>query len=414
MASMETRGESYRVYWRNGGRGGRKQSVTTASSRRAKTVQSFVEERAHRVTADEVYRALFPDGDRNTDTPTLAKWFTTWVDGRVGDGIQPDTLRGYRQMAGKWIVPRLGEYQLDALNEDAVTDWVAWMKGRESRHGRIVSGTTVRHVHALLHQILAAAVPKYIPSNPAAVPRGSRRGTKGLPKQVQYEATFLEPAEADLVIAACGPEIRDLVRMALLTGLRLGELLVLRVQDVDLGEHPAVEVRRALKNDGTIGPPKSVRSRRTVTLSGKTVKLLAPLVEGRGRSALLFPAPTGRMWGKHSLERRYWSPAVAAAQRCSQQQHLPPAPPKPKHGRTRGYRLDEVSTCDCPTRLHKAPRFHDLRHSHASWMINLGEDIFALSRRLGHQDISTTTSVYGHLLRHGDGRKLSALDDLTD
>ena len=49
-------------------------------------------------------------------------------------------------------------------------------------------------------------------------------------------------------------------------------------------------------------------------------------------------------------------------------------------------------------RLTKRPRVHDLRHTHASWMIAAGTDLFVLQRRLGHESITTTTETYAHLL----------------
>ncbi|HWB36323.1 MAG TPA: tyrosine-type recombinase/integrase, partial [Rugosimonospora sp.] len=128
-----------------------------------------------------------------------------------------------------------------------------------------------------------------------------------------------------------------------------------------------------------------------------------------GRSALVFPSPEGLVWAKQNLNRRYWLPAVAAAQRCPI--HPPQLPAKPRRGPRRRYRSDEVSTCDCAGRLHKTPRLHDLRHTHASWLIALHEDLFTVSRRLGHEDVSTTANIYGHLLKHGDGGRLRDMDE---
>jgi integrase len=408
MASIDQRpGGAYRIRWRNNGT---PDGVTADSLSRAEAVKAFVEDRRGRVTRTEVYRALYPGAEESDDTPALAAWVEMWT-GQMDD-VQPDTLHGYLQQIGKWITPRLGQYRLDAITQDVVEDWVGWLKTRTSRRGTSLSSTSIRHAHALLHQLLGAAVPRHMPSNPAARPRGSRKGTRGLPKHVRYEATFLEPAEAEMILACASPHIRDMVKVALGTGLRLGELLVLRVQDVDLrASVPVLTVRRALKNDRTVGLPKSVRSRRTVSLSPKTVEVLRPRVEGKGRMSLVFPSPTGLVWTKQNLEQRHWVPAVAQARRCAE--HPPPAPAKAKTGPARKLRRDEVSTCDCPGRLDKEPRFHDLRHSHASWLIGLGEDIFVVSRRLGHDSITTTVDLYGHLRPAGDGRKLQALDDLA-
>ena len=60
-------------------------------------------------------------------------------------------------------------------------------------------------------------------------------------------------------------------------------------------------------------------------------------------------------------------------------------------------RADGSPDPDAP-RLTKRPRVHDLRHTHASWMIAAGVDLFVLQRRLGHESITTTTETYAHLL----------------
>ena len=50
------------------------------------------------------------------------------------------------------------------------------------------------------------------------------------------------------------------------------------------------------------------------------------------------------------------------------------------------------------TFLARAPRIHDLRHTHASWLIHEGVPLFTINRRLGHASASTTEQVYGHLV----------------
>ena len=67
-------------------------------------------------------------------------------------------------------------------------------------------------------------------------------------------------------------------------------------------------------------------------------------------------------------------------------------------------RADGSPDPDAP-RLTKRPRVHDLRHTHASWMIAAGVDLFILQRRLGHESITTTTETYAHLLPDQQARR---------
>jgi integrase len=103
------------------------------------------------------------------------------------------------------------------------------------------------------------------------------------------------------------------------------------------------------------------------------------------------------------MRYRYWRLAVAAAQRCALHPPLPETVEK----------ADPlaVSACECPTRLHAAPRFHDLRHSHVAYLIAAGWAFYMIQLRLGYASIKTTFDTYGHLLPHGERNRLQALDE---
>lgn len=104
---------------------------------------------------------------------------------------------------------------------------------------------------------------------------------------------------APSAIASCGVayrEDRDLITLAVHTGLRWGEISALRVGDVDL-ERRRLAVKRAWKRDGElhwiIGPPKTARSRRVLSLSPGLVELLRPYVVGRPAGRHLFANTNG-------------------------------------------------------------------------------------------------------------------------
>jgi hypothetical protein len=73
-------------------------------------------------------------------------------------------------------------------------------------------------------------------------------------------------------------------------------------------------------------------------------------------------------------------------------------------------RPDEVSTCSCPSRLHRKPRFHDLRHTHASSCIEINMNPKKIQGRLGHASYSITMDIYGHLMETGTTEELDRLD----
>lgn len=412
MASVKQRGESWRVVWRSGGREAPRWSATFPTEELAESARRLIEVRHHQVDTREVYAAVYGVRDDLKETPpTLAEWAGQWLAQQEAIGeVQPDTVTARRRILMRRVLPRLGALPLTAVTQQMVREWLAWVRVQPSRNGGALDADTVRKAHGVLHTMLGAAVPRWLPANPAARTPGQSRAT-GLPRPTLHEPVFLTPAEAELLLVACGPAIRDMVAVLLRTGLRLGELLVLRVEDAAVtGSGKLVRVRRALKNDGSIGPPKSRRSRRDVSISDEVAEVIARQIAGKHRSDLVFTAPRGGMWDRHNLRTQQWLPALGAAQRCAE--HPPAPPPKPPRGPRRKWRPDEVSTCDCPTRLHRTLRIHDLRHGHASYCLKAGWSLFEVSRRLGHESIQTTADLYGHLLPDHPAAKLDAVERL--
>jgi integrase len=112
-----------------------------------------------------------------------------------------------------------------------------------------------------------------------------------------------------------------------------------------------------------VGPTKSRKSRRTVSLSDDVVDVLAPLVTRPG-DELLFTNTNGNRVLHANFWNRVWKPAA-----------------------------DQFAAD-----TGKRPRVHDLRHSHASHLIAKGVHLEVIRDRLGHENISTTSGVYSHLM----------------
>lgn len=435
MATIEQRGASWRVCWRLGGtRDGARQSASftgppEAARTLAQQAKDLAEAHRHRITRDEVYKVVLGEDDGPPPgMVTLAQWAKLWYADRKPvnpnapgvDDIQQDTLDGYMYVLNLRVLPYLGHKYLSEIDEDVLKQWVKTLKGtrvgrcKSNPGGRPISAHSVRAAHAVLHLVLGAAVPRFIPANPAARPAGSKKNRVGLPKAIPYEGMFLTPSEVDRIHACCDPTIADIWFVLVNTGLRLGELLVLRVQDVTIeGDEPEIRVRRALKKGDRIGEPKSQKSRRVVSVSTEVAKVLAERCKGKGPRDLIFPAPgkktKGReaTWRENNLNRRHWAPAVAEAMRCDE--HPPPLPPKPKTGPRRKLRPDEVSTCGCPGVLRRRPRMHDGRHTHASELIRAGWQLHEVQDRLGHASPLTTLTIYAHAFK---GKYRARLDEL--
>ncbi len=333
----------------------------------------------------------------------------------IRDQVRPRTWDRYESLLRTHVVPHLGRLRLRDLHPAQVQRWVATL----TRPDRGLSPRTVEQAHAVLRRMLAVAERwGYREGNPARLAPP--------PRPNRPEVRPFTPAELSAVIAALaghpdagagtaadtagtadtadtpappgaaaarvprggsvgttdpgrevGPSLAALVLVAAGTGLRQGELLGLRWQDVDLVAG-RLTVRGQLQwVHGRFRhvEPKSARSRRTLTLPQSVVAALAaqrrrweawaavptwdPLPDP-ALSDLVFPTPTGRPWHAASLIHR-WQRALARAG----------VPYRP---------------------------FHTLRHTAATWMLASGVDLRTVQAVLGHAQIGLTANLYAHVV----------------
>lgn len=415
MASIERHDNRIVVKWRLGGkRTGAPQTLSIPlpegtdprdALELAEQARDIAQGSRHTMTRAQVDQIVRGDRPSAGAAPKFADWAGIYLAERrrmakFEHDVQADTLDGYERILRGRAVPYLGHRRLDEITPDAIRDWLVWVQRNGARRGgKPLSPGTVHRFHAVLHACLGAAVPEHLPSNPAARPAGSRRRAPGLPKPVRFEGMFLDPVEVDAIWRHASAELRPLMFTLVRTGLRLGEALALQIHDVVLsGRRPLLRVRRAMKADGGFGPPKSAMSVRDVEISAAVVAVLAPLVKGRRGAGLVFRTPTGKKWNKNNLRNRYWLPAVAAARAC------------PDHPQGAG------TSCADSDRLTRTqnPRLHDLRHTHASALIEHGWSVVRVQRRLGHASATVTLDTYAHAWQRVSNREVNDVDRMFD
>ncbi len=171
---------------------------------------------------------------------------------------------------------------------------------------------------------------------------------------------FLTAAEAGRLVNSCTPDFRPLVRAALLTGARYGELVRLNVGDFN-----------AATGQVYIAPSKSGKPR-YVPLNAAGVELFKSLAVGRKPDAPMFAKP-----GSAPTTEGEAKPAPARWGKNHQQKPL---------------------TLACKRAKISPPvRFHELRHSYASALAQAGADLLTISKLLGHADTRITARHYAHL-----------------
>lgn len=313
---------------------------------------------------------------------TLAEWAERWVASRPG--VTARTRHDYQVALRRHILPVLGDIDIARLSRSEVERWASALQDR-------VAPKTLVNLQGLLSTVLDAATQETPPlrtDNPAKRIRLRRGGTR------DEEMCFLSHAEWALLYrclertSAAGRNVdaalgQHLGLLLVGSGLRYSEATALQVKHVDLmAKVCTVRVAQSWKRqpDSTyrLDEPKSRRSRRTVTVSDEVRDVLITRCAAKGPDDLVFATVSGGQLKNARFSNYYWRPAVDRAREAG---------------------------------LEKSPRIHDLRHTHASWLIAAGRPLPSIQRRLGHESITTTVDTYGHLLPEVDTGDIEALSN---
>lgn len=299
--------------------------------------------------------------DRKATTLTLGAWHEEYVAQLTG--VQQRTRDDYRSSFATHL-GHLADLPLPMVTRGHVADVINTMDdaGRAPK--------TIKNVVQHLSSCMSAAAEEgHITRNPC------RRLRLPAESEEAHETRFLTHEEFGRLVDATPEHYRHFVIFLVGTGLRWSEATALQVQHVER-EAGVVRVRRAwkkVKGGWKIGPPKSAKGRRTVNPA--TMALAAAVLEmgTRGRDELVFTTVTGKVIRHGNFFTRIWQPACVGAG------------------------LGDWREVD-GERHWVGPSPHDLRHTHASWLISDGIQLEAIQDQLGHISIETTRKVYGHLL----------------
>lgn len=283
--------------------------------------------------------------------------------------VKPRTHFRYAELIRLHINPTLGATQLAKLRPLHIEELYGMLRKRG------LSGTTVLHVHRVLHAAFNQVVKwQLLDRNPADAVKA--------PRKTSQEAVSLTAQQIPALRQAVeGSQLALPTLLALGTGMRLGEVLGLRWQDVDL-ESATARVRQTLQITMQFDTPKSHRSVRSLTLPGFLVDALRSHKKVQNERRLLL----GESWRDLDLI-------------CERGDGLPLRP-------------DTISkqfgTAMKAAGLHIT--FHGLRHTHASLMLSAGADLKVTSARLGHSSISITADLYTHVASDLDRKAAAALN----
>lgn len=220
-----------------------------------------------RAALQEKQRGILVDASQQT----VEQYLCYWLEHSAKDRIRPRTYERYEQYLRLHIVPVLGKVRLQALSPQQIQTW----KSKKLKEG--LSPTTVSAMHMVLHKALSDAVKlELVARNVSEMVSPPRRR--------RQEMRVLTADQArQLLNAAAGHTNEALFVLALATGMRLGELLGLKWQDISFREG-VLRVRRTLSRIPTVlgdgagslveAEPKTKQSRRSIVLSGFAIEAL--------------------------------------------------------------------------------------------------------------------------------------------
>jgi integrase len=308
---------------------------------------------------------------------TLSVFLDQWIN-YITPTRSPTTVRGYRDKARR-IACKLGRIQLANLNahtlDRAYREWL----------GEGLSPTTVHHLHGVISAALNQAVRWGI------VPSAATQRTSPPPLRIK-PAKIPAPEAIQRLISAAEdkgqPVLAAAIAVAATTGVRRGELVGLRWDDIDL-KSGTLHVRRAVKHDDgpgwVVGLPKA-HQKRTIALDSFT---LAVLKEHRTRV---------EMWAAQ---------AAVALDQDGYVLTFDPSATAPMKPDSFGQAFRRL----CRAAGIEGVSLHTLRHFSASVLVASGWDVRTVAGRLGHSDATTTLRVYSHMV---EGRDRDAADFLGE
>lgn len=352
MGAIRKRGRNYIITYYDG-----------TGKRRWETVGPNLHE-ARQVLAERMWERRKGKSRVTRDKMTVAEFMQKWQENYLAvqqqlGRLKPSTVSSYQSNLACHIVPFFGARPLCDVTLAHVQEFIKTLLGKG------LSPKTIGNVIVILKEMFKHAVQwGHLDTNPVQYverPRGEDK-----------EMDVFTPDEIRRLLDAQEEPLRTLLLTAALTGMRQGELFGLQWEDIDFTAHQ-IHVRRALWH-GTLGTPKSRRSRRAIDMPPTLEEALRRLATTR-RSEFVFCSDRGTPLDADNFRHREFPQALRRA----------------------GLRR---------------VRFHDLRHTYTSLLIAQGAHPKYIQAQLGHASIQTTLDRYGHLMpqvHQAEARKLDQL-----
>lgn len=311
---------------------------------------------------------------KSLENITIKEWLNLWLEEYKQHSLKPRTFLSYQKIAEIYLVPELGKIRLKNLTTNQIQKAINSLASK-------VSSRTVEYAISILKQALKQAmVEGYIYNNPAL--------NVSLPRKEQGNVTSLTLKEVEKVFSIIENPAHYIIYYTFLsTGIRRGELLALKWNEVDLsGQVFNIKwgITKDLDGKWGIDTPKTPESTRSFTIPDKLAVMLK----------------------KHQLEQKK---QILKAGIAYNNQGLVFAKDDGNF-----YDPDYISRrwkmyCD---KLAINSNLHELRHTFATFALQSGMDITTVSKILGHKDVTTTLNIYSHILPDSTKKVAKTINEL--
>ena len=300
---------------------------------------------------------------------TLQQWCENYWFPSIKNRLKPSTLHGYQQDLRLYVYPEFCSIQLTSITAERIDRLYQNLIRQGGYNSRPLSRATVRGVHVILRACLEEALDLgYIRKNPADK---THPPTRKEAMQSTYSCWSIKEIQTFLD-GIRGSSIEMILRLAVFTGMRRGEILGLRWRDVNFTNSRISVSNSIIQVNGEVvqSTPKSNRSR--------TVDIDHDLNE--------------RLW-LLKMDQETWAPNAEddefpqdlVFRDVNGKRHVPTRVSNQFNKIVRDLSLPKI-------------RFHDLRHTHASHCLAMGIPVNVVQERLGHANPETTLKLYAHVL----------------
>lgn len=313
---------------------------------------------------------------------TVKDWVNEWYSTYQKPYRSDSTLRSYRYQLDNYIIPSFGTIPIQNLSTMQIQKWVNDLSKKSPVSHKPMKARTVKNIFLNLSAAMEqAAKLDMIRKNPCK--------NVLLPKKSTHLVEVYDEKEIETLISCLkGTDLEVPIMLALSLGLRRGELIALRWENVDLDNgvvHITENRVEGLKGEVITKSPKSQAGIRDIPLSPSLITML------KKHKIKYFEKQLKYGVGKNKND-------YVVCQKNGQ-------PYKP-FSFTKKFRtfLDKNNL--------RHIRLHDLRHTNASVMLSQGISPKVAQQRLGHSDFSTTMNIYSHVMKSMETEAAQKLDDV--